>query len=82
MKHTKGPWKYVDSLFIDTECGLSVAQVLSEDIKNRKEFISNAYLIAAAPEMLDVLLKIAGDTECPDHVTNLILPIIAKAKGS
>jgi hypothetical protein len=42
---------------------------------------ANAHLIAAAPDMYAALIKILEDVECPDHITDYLLPIVAKAEG-
>lgn len=88
MKHTKGPWivsKFngdVD-IFIDTKCGLSVASCYSEEV-GMEETRTNATLIAAAPELLEMLDHVFHNYEIkslPLDINYRILELIKKAKG-
>lgn len=57
MKHTKGNWKLNKDNTIRGEKGQFIAQICSAD-NNDNEREANARLIAAAPEMLEMLVKL------------------------
>ena len=89
MKHIKGPWA------LSKETGLTIVAPDSKlpdnreyticnwhtDERTEKSDLANAHLIASAPDMIRALITIAGDDSCPNHIADLILPIIDKAKG-
>ena len=58
-KHTPGPWRYVDGYF---NCEVRVGNkiVLSYEHNPSDENRANARLVAAAPELLEVLERIAN----------------------
>ena len=94
-KHTPGPWEakrlldgalVVTMPFTDGQPGWVGAEIHATDA-NPTESVSNARLIAAAPELLEALEAILK--ECPvgsaplsaSWIRKLILPAIAKARG-
>ena len=83
-KRSPGPWKATGTAI---RCdGPRIPFLVAEVTKptsdaNGIDWQANAALIAAAPDMLSVLEKLMGDTECPDYIAAYILPAIAKARG-
>lgn len=89
MKHIAGPWE------ISKTQGLTIIAPDSKlpdnreytvcnwhtDERSEKSDLANANLICAAPDMIRALITIACDDSCPNHIADLILPIIDKAKG-
>jgi len=60
MRHTPGPWKAIDDgedYIVITDVGQNFGICRLEEISNesRKAMTSNARLIAAAPEMLELV---------------------------
>jgi hypothetical protein len=61
MRHTPGPWDYDDvEGFIIKEGVADIAAMCHDTDKERG--LANANLIAAAPEMLELLIDVYGDT--------------------
>lgn len=65
LKHTPGPWKYDpendrEDLQVRTISGLSVAAIADNRAFPLSQCEANAKLIAAAPDMLNDLLRIDG----------------------
>lgn len=100
MTHTSGPWKIWGATIIYSESGKATVAAAGEPRGNRfikyedvkvgspdfKEACANARLIAAAPDMLDLLkrvrselIKIKWDETGP--VISDISEVIAKAEG-
>ena len=72
-KHTPGPWHYVHGVafkhYVHSECGdlrIGLQEMHPEDGRDVPAK-ANAHLIAAAPEMFDVLLKIR-EMSHPEHL--------------
>ncbi len=79
-KHTEGPWRYTCGGIIDNSpsrghAGIEIANVFGADSsddrgpdgrteKGFEQAGANARLIAAAPEMLEALNRIANDLAC------------------
>jgi len=80
-KHTKGPWKIEVNNAADFQVVTEKYDVCIVGNENDDYNKANAHLIAAAPEMLEALEKIAISTECPDWLGDWVLPVIMKAKG-
>lgn len=93
MKHTSGPWKLIpnDGLILVSTSNRPAAVIYAVNSKD-EEYVANANLIAAAPELLEAL------EECADQIKSCLvdgrdknsdsgmllqkaLVIIAKAKG-
>ena len=79
-KHTPGTW-VADGLEVKVE---DDGWVLAEVIDTNDEGAANARLIAAAPELLDVLERIVRYQLIPDHWTTAetARAVIAKATGT
>lgn len=80
-KFTKGEWKIQDDgygmigVLLKKGIGILVG-------RKSKEAQANAHLIAAAPEMYEMLNEIAVSMECFHGVdTNSIYELLAKARG-
>lgn len=85
-KFTKGPWKvYGDWMIIDSN-GRLIAQFepLNDELSNGNtaESFANAYLIAAAPEMYEMLERVA-QTALPETgaLFDEVQRLLAKARG-
>lgn len=89
-EHTKGPWKQRGE---DSVCVIDAndnAIAFTDTFLPKKECIANAKLIAAAPELLEALKKIAGwatDNNPPDEAKDCetfrnALAAIAKAEAT
>lgn len=65
-KHTKGKWAQFanpqnkNQIIVQSE-GVLIARVQSEDLDDDKEWEANASLIAAAPDLLEVLRELLKD---------------------
>jgi hypothetical protein len=87
MSHTKGPWRrYGSVVFTDAfpYSNNKTNKICDIEIKDApdQEFIANANLIAAAPEMLEILESIENDDgSIPPGFWKLIKDVIKKAKG-
>lgn len=74
-KHTPGPWfdrPDHDPVLIQgaSEVGLSIAFACGGGDHRRSEYVANARLIAAAPDMLEALARIVqADYEQPTKTT-------------
>ena len=86
-KHTPGPWTSMEdtdgAILLKTKCRgsfRSIAVIPAEPRISEYDW-ANAQLIAAAPEMLEALEKLCNEPECPDHISDYLSPILAKAKG-
>ena len=84
--HTPGPWKATMAYGYRIEAnGGKVVARLPTHCPLTGEDPANAYLIAAAPELLDVcqmvLAEIDGNPDIPDHDKQLLREAIAKATG-
>lgn len=86
-KHTPGPWmawqpRADESVPVRTDgLGITIAYVHQGAITNAK---ANARLIAAAPEMLDALKRVADSgefTSFSDESWDVVNAAIAKAEG-
>ena len=80
LKHTPGPWS-ADRGFVIDEKEHVICQTfnrLDEDFENQEP---NARLMAAAPKMLDVLIKLVAITTKDGFVSRLASPIVEKATG-
>jgi len=88
MKHTPGPWEKVSDTCVTDSDGVMLAEVNYG--RPKEEYVANAQLIAAAPDMLEVLSTIINQyTELPAEVMEEVAPYwlpkamaaIVKAKG-
>jgi len=77
--HTPGPWAVTPDSFVmaGSRPSIGVARVIT----HAKEFVANARLIAAAPNLLEALREVEhhADDECGFMV--LVRAAIAKAEG-
>lgn len=94
-KFTKGPWYAYSHDFKDcldeyyTEWGVSSSKTKRSictmlGVDSEDEINANASLIAAAPEMYDLLLDIVTDYQCmpnPAVMANKIETVLKKARG-
>ena len=86
-KHTLGPWKAVDKR--PNSPGFSIfsgSQYIGfvGDSDSKTNCAGNAHLIAAAPELLDLLMRYRNETPInhqPHMIVHLVDEIIAKIKG-
>jgi len=82
-KHTPGPW-YVSGAVV-TERPLSIDTICAMQISNRPNWLPDAHLIAAAPEMLDFIkvFRLAKEIGREDEawLAELADRIIDKAEG-
>ena len=89
-KHTPGPWSYVGEThgFYVGKPGIRLAAVMGAGGVEEEE--ANARLIAAAPELLDIVQRFVTTSRGDDWIANLnqlsdLLDdaeiVIAKAKG-
>lgn len=80
MSHTPGPWEAVE--IIDHISVESKKQTIATFFTYQENYLSNANLIAAAPEMLEALKNIENDDQrLPNSAWGLIQKAIAKAEG-
>jgi hypothetical protein len=89
-QHTPGPWhtrKNDASITAEAPNGTASTVAHVDFSKSRDEWVSNARLIAASPELLDALIEIyerlAADipVEVDDSWFSVARAAIAKAKG-
>jgi hypothetical protein len=97
-KHTQGPWVIAPVVGQPEKAGqkiifgqeyVSVCQTIDNAGKGREETMSNAALIAAAPDLLLALERVlmaiewtcTGDRLTQEQQADLIRAAIAKAKG-
>lgn len=71
MRFTPGPWKRYErtdgGLVVTTQKGLSPVSIANVVIRrDLHEFQANAHLIAAAPDLLDVLIELKEWIDCLD----------------
>ena len=70
-KHTQGEWFANDGQIYTTETGRTIAIISYFDKKNETD-VANQKLIAAAPQMLEALIKINGlMADCTDGKINV-----------
>lgn len=99
QKFTKGPWNnvkkqdyynhgltehYYDVYHIINAKGEIIAKLTAEGMGKDKNIKANAALLAAAPEMYDLLLDIVTDYQCmpnPAVMADKIEAILKKARG-
>ena len=85
-KHTPGPWRVVDSwddYMVESQNG---EEIIWQDGPHQTPAIkeADAYLIAAAPDLLEALVAIVGDSSIQrvsDDLHKKARAAIAKAKG-
>ena len=82
-KHTKGEWSFdsFNNIWVDNKIKISISSVEDDETAE-----ANAKLIAAAPEMLEALIKIRGiatkpnfDIDDIDEIISLSFNAIKKA---
>ena len=83
-KFTKGPWKLFNAKgdIVSTETGDII--IRWDDSHTDDQQIADARLIAAAPEMYDLLLDIVTDYQCmpnPAVMADKIEAVLKKARG-
>ena len=80
---TPGPWVAVsaNSRWIDVKHdGVSLLTVWGTNVANQETALANAKLIAAAPEMAEVLERIAaGKFDCAPHQRAMAMEELARA---
>lgn len=84
MKHTKGPWRFNSdrTALLSLNSKNEYTPIFDLNIKNQLEpSISDAQLIAAAPEMLEALKQLQNKSELGIYVQDWIGSVIAKAQG-
>ena len=86
-KHTPGPWSadFGETARIADPRGATLARATNIHLGGRRpanEVEANAHLIAAAPEMYDLLATIENDGEqVPAWLWDKIQAVLAKARG-
>jgi len=88
-KHTPGPWKVHGAEVRD--CGLGIDVICTMQVSNQMNWLADALLIAAAPEMLEALKALRnacwGGCACADPseeenaAWDIAEAVIAKAEG-
>jgi len=83
MKHTPGPWKisYMVETSDSSQEPNAYSYVINHGDIELEQHKANATLISAAPDMLEVLISIAHDPGCPEHVVACIADVVDKATG-
>jgi hypothetical protein len=92
LKITPGPWEYLTEIICINDYPFSYAHrvkignetltVTARGDEEETEQVNNTRLIAAAPEMLEVLIGIGRYQECNGwDIDEHIMPIIEKATG-
>lgn len=82
FKHTTGPWHITTDLIgVYDEDGRQVASLDSEGSPeiDYDESLANAYLMAAAPEMLAVLEEVLGELD-DRKLIDRVCAVISKAE--
>ena len=80
---TKGPWVCVhagDDGYV-VQVGKDIDMVSGKGLLFMNEDKHNAHLIAAAPDMYEVLEDIVKNYECEFHIDKMIRKVLAKARG-
>lgn len=95
-KFTKGPWNakdgmWIDGCYITSSSRIGMVKICSVDSAYldghandsfESEQLANAHLIAAAPELYDMLASIENDAgEIPKDFWDKIQATLAKARG-
>ncbi len=61
--HTPGPWKYLDGVILSKELNdygnWHVAKIQKGEVMTKQD-VANAYLIAAAPDLLEALIDVVA----------------------
>ena len=88
-EHTPAPWKFLEAEGRIEGPGTTVIAFISGEAWDQA--IPNARLIAAAPELLEVLvaykfhhkllLQVTSDVDCPCKICQMADAVIRKAKG-
>lgn len=79
-KHTKGKWKATENNYNKVASILIQAGALIvADVHNLKEAESNAKLIAAAPDLLEALIRIRNEFNSIDNLSSYQIKIISNA---
>jgi len=84
MKHTPGPWVWVDEypINVKSSTGEFIATTTPNGRNPFQEDVYNARLIAAAPEMLAALKYVVSSTaDLHPHEIDSLRRVIAKAEG-
>jgi hypothetical protein len=83
LKHTPGPWRITtDFIGVHDEDGRQIASLDSEGSPeiDEDESLANAYLMAAAPEMLALLKEVLYGLSDRELIDKVFL-LIGKARG-
>jgi len=81
-KFTKGDWRVDYYTSIDQTIRVNKGNIIICHNNASTEWEANAHLIAAAPEMYDLLSTIENDNEqVPEWLWNKIQETLAKARG-
>lgn len=86
MNYTKGEWKAIcndlEGLIIFADKSKIAKPYYFQGIKTNGEFLANAYLIAAAPDMYEALKLIAScKSSVAGDVVDIARKALAKAEG-
>lgn len=79
--HTPGPWKFdvlTRDVVVEAPCGRIIFCSCRDD---DEQVIPDARLIAAAPELLELALYVAGDSPDYGHMHGLAVAAVSKATG-
>ena len=91
MRHTQGPWKIADNddtvvIKRTPSKNTIIAECLPYDpmnayckVTDEKEYLANTYLIAAAPEMYNLLVSLKDFVS--DENEKIIEKLLKKARG-
>lgn len=80
LKSTPGPWVNVGG-WVDAEKGGIICSLRAVDMKDEATSDANAHLIAAAPELYEMLERISAPFGREDVSDEEIDAVLAKARG-